>query len=427
MKRAFEILFDRFENNIMIFVLINLTVGILFFTLCHYFPYFADDYHFRLIIGTEDRVRTVKDAVISSWAAYNNKYGRMIPAFLISVMQLSPKTLYNFVNSIFFLLLANLVHKHALRGKFSNSYLILIYLGFWFCLNSFGLTVLWMSCSIEYMWASALALLFLTPYNKSVNVPEKTILPNEKPCSIIFSAIFLFLGLIICSFNEIVGIGTCAFIFAILSIKLFSKYISKMQVKISGWEITGFIGAVMGSAFVSFPPSNFNRMAAANAILPEQPIFVLEIIYRFLRTTYYSCSSLWPLIMLFLLLALIYREENKALPLKQFVSTITTSTYYFFSVLASIYIFVFSKGFSTRFLVFPIAMLLIAAGIIYSRLNLGSLGKKLITIVVFFVITFAALQYVTGLYQMRDPDTVLDARTVYTRKTSDPWWELRQN
>ena len=406
----FGVSFNRFENSFLIYILINMIIGVMFFIITHYTPFFEDDLTFSKIWGTDETAKTVKDAAMSSWLVYNDWSGRMIPVFLNCVLQLQSKMLYNVVNSVFFLLLVNLIYKHALGEKRSNIYLCVIYLGFWFCLQNFGSTVIWMSASIEYMWSSALVLLFLLPYNRSLRNFEHEKELFGKPFSIMFPVVFCIFGAIVCSFSEIVGITVCVFILLVLSVRVLPRYISRSKVKkYSLWEITGFIGAIIGSAFVTFAPGSFNRLHIISSIVPDQPNIILEIGYRITRTTYYMCVNMWPLFMLFLIFLLICRfsDESRMLSFRQFISKHIIFGYYLLASLSGVLIFIFAKGYSNRFLVISVAMLLIAIGIVYARLELSVLGKSLATVTLLFTIAFASLQYVTGaLLIIRDSDLV---------------------
>jgi hypothetical protein len=130
---------------------------------------------------------------------------------------------------------------------------------------------------------------------------------------------------------------------------------------------------------------------------------------------------MFPLFMILAIFLLIYRfsEDHKDLPVKRFITENISAVCYLFATFASVYVFIFSKGYSKRFLVIAISMLLISIGITYSRISLNALGKSIVAVALIFGIAYAGLQYATGLLLIRNPDQVLDIRTVYTSGTND--------
>lgn len=422
-KNTLDLLLDSFESDMRIFIIINIVACLLFFTLNCYTPFFGDDIWHFTNASTGENIKAINEAAAESWRMYIEWTGRLIPMLLIRLLQLSPKALFNVLNTIIFCLMVNLIHKHAMGKSRSNSFFLLTLLGFWFCLENFGGTVLWASASIENMWASALVLLFLLPYNDLIRKHNSGEISSEKH-SALFSVAFCIFGAIACSFTELNGITACAFILAIFLwriINIFTASTLSLN-KTSLWEITGFIGAVIGSVFVTFSPGQFVRLASVLQSKANQANIVLELGYRFLRTTFYFCENMIPLLFLFFIFLMICRlsDSNKELSLKQFLVLQNTAVCYLFAVFSSIYVWVLSKAYSTRFMTITVSMLLIAVGVMYAKSKLTVLSKGIVVIALLFAVLLASLQYLTVLYQMHNEDRIPVLRTKYTTSIYNP-------
>lgn len=169
-------------------VLILSCVFIGIFVLNHYTGYTSDDYRYHYyyegFMPISDTPREIADPVdlitsqISHWRLWN---GRIVAHTLVQIFMQFPKTIFNFFNSLAFVALGCIIYSIILKITNKKDWqpleLIGVFLGMWFVLPQFGLSVLWLSGSCNYLWCAlfymSLLLLYLHFETHKINLPTQ--------------------------------------------------------------------------------------------------------------------------------------------------------------------------------------------------------------------------------------------------------------
>lgn len=145
-----------------------LCIGIIFLYLVYLTavcPYITDDYHFKFVwqdfepCSVDRRVSSFSDIVLSMRNYYKMSGGRVLCHFVVYLLMLADKCLFNILNAAVFVLFGILVYKLALSKseQMNLTSLPVIFLLLFF-LPSFGDDVLWLSGAVNYLWSTTLIL-----------------------------------------------------------------------------------------------------------------------------------------------------------------------------------------------------------------------------------------------------------------------------
>ncbi|MBQ5823988.1 MAG: hypothetical protein IIW48_04195 [Clostridia bacterium] len=205
---------------------------------------FIEDADSAEVINTGDRVESVSDIITSMKAHYNTVNGRIVLHFIVQLMLLWGKPVFNVFNSVFMVLLVALMYLHC-KGKNkrqSAPLFLMIAFAVWSFVPSASLTVFWLDGSINYLWGSVFRLIALLPYRyyyDSGKLPCQALLfvPIQLMCAVAGSA----------NENMSAAFIGVAFLFVIL-------YRIKGH-KIPVWSVTGIVVAVAGYLFMMLAPA----------------------------------------------------------------------------------------------------------------------------------------------------------------------------
>ena len=220
----------------------------------------ADDYAYNFIFLDEgidengtfvtgERLSGVRDIVQSMKAHYNTINGRVVVHFVVQLMMLIGKPVFNVINSLMFVALIMLIYLHCKgRAKQHNATLfIMLALAVWSFAPGLGVTVFWLDGSVNYMWGSVIRLAVLLPFRFYYDSAEcgKTL-----PMTLFMTIASFFAG----ATNENTSaafIGLCVLFMLLYKLKGY---------KLPVWGFTSIISAVCGYAFMIFAPATFIRM-----------------------------------------------------------------------------------------------------------------------------------------------------------------------
>ncbi len=126
------------------------------------FPYLSDDWHFFFTWvdfypnGTEHRVTSFSDILLSMGNYYRISGGRVLCHFAAYCLLCADKWLFNVLNAAIFTALVFLLYRILKRtDERTSPYLLpLIALSLFCFLPSFGDNVLWLSGAVNYLWPS---------------------------------------------------------------------------------------------------------------------------------------------------------------------------------------------------------------------------------------------------------------------------------
>ena len=149
-------------------LLILAVLALLMYTLNTWMPLHRDDYEYSLIWNTNQHLASLQDVFTSLHRHYLLHGGRMFSYFLLDVLLILGKPLFDIINTLVFAGLVVLIYFHARRSlEFGGEPAILGITAAlaWLCFPHFGEVVVWMDGAITYLWTGFTAALFLLPYN----------------------------------------------------------------------------------------------------------------------------------------------------------------------------------------------------------------------------------------------------------------------
>lgn len=155
-----------------IYILGILFITAVIFAILNYFtPLLQDDFALLFKYGprgivrpTEVRVKNIADIFESQYYFYQTVNGRFFTHFLVQLMLLLGKNIFNLFNLIVFLSLILLICNYAtkiVRHKKHVLLFLFVIFSVWFFSPFFGQTMLWETGSVNYLWSCCLVVLYL--------------------------------------------------------------------------------------------------------------------------------------------------------------------------------------------------------------------------------------------------------------------------
>lgn len=274
-----------------------LTAFLLMFILNIFTPYAADDFGYHFIIEEDgswgDRVESFADVVVSMKNHYNQINGRIILHGILQYVLMYGKTVFDVLNSAMFAALALLVYKHCKgTSKKSSPLLFLaILIMLWAFLPSSGMTTLWASGSVNYMWSSVIRLSVLLPFRLWADKGRFKI-----PAALM-AVIMVLLSAVAGATNEnssAAFIGMCALFIIVYKIR---------KIKIPVWAFTSLAGSLAGFVFMITAPGNFSRVDSFTSVKAS-------LLFRLFNIPAHFIIYLFAPICVFAVFYLIQRKLN---------------------------------------------------------------------------------------------------------------------
>lgn len=330
-------------------------VFILIYVLNAQAVYSSDDYmyHFFWESGmpgeTVRPIESFPDLLRSLWNHYCGFNGRIVSHFFVMLFMKYDKWVFNLCNSAMYLFVGALLLMHIeyriSRWKVRD--LAAVYLGMWMFFPHFGLSVLWLSGACNYLWMSALGLIFLLPYRKFADEN------HVETDTWILRLIMIPIGLLAGCTNE--NSGGAAILLAVLFIAC-GIYQKK---KIPVFGVTGIVSACMGLGILLAAPSSMGRMEADAFALRDYLKRLREIVG-------FSYHYVLPLLILLLILIWILRKEYKKEEWKRYL---LVPGCYCAAGAASVLVLILSPVISGKSWIFADCYLIISAGILAMALR----------------------------------------------------------
>ena len=310
----------------------------------------GDDFIYTYFFTTYEDINSISDIIESQKMHYNEWGGRIIVHTVLQALLQLPDIVIDGLNSLIFVVLIVLIYYHVkARGRHSLSLFWLIFFFTWLLQPAFGDTVLWITGSLNYLWATVMVLAFLLPYRFYRGRRPKGAM------NILLCAISLFCGIIAGWTNE----NTVAGLIVMVMSFLFYYRISGMKLPL--WGILGLVGVVCGYACMILAPGNFMRAQAEGAELS-----LLKMVYTSVMATFSLFDYLG---VVFLVAAILYVLFIKYSPSnKKNLSLIILV--YLFGVLSAIYCMVFSPSyFAPRSWFGVISLAIIVFGVVFYHVD----------------------------------------------------------
>lgn len=258
----------KYFSKIPFYQITLLFLGVLFFILNYYTPFQHDDYAYAfnydensaIVRPTNIPISDISDIFTSQYWHYLCVNGRFFTHIIVQLFcGLLGKAIFNIISSIVFICGIHLIVKYINCNYVNKSILAIIVFS---CLISFipdfGLTFLWLSGSVNYMWASFATLFIIILFNRTLS------LSKDRPKY--YSFLFLS-GLFLCWMQESIsiGLGCVAFLYLI-------RY---KRHKLNKSTLILILGIVSGTALLILTPANFMRIGNDEVISKDLTIIQL--------------------------------------------------------------------------------------------------------------------------------------------------------
>lgn len=170
----------KIKNGEIIYISICLIVFISIFVLNQKTIYTGDDYMYRFFFiksrpqETTQVLEGLSKLPQSLWNHYQNWNARIVAHAFVQFFMLFDKLVFNICNSLVYLSVGFLLlfHIEPDLKKWHPGWLAIIYISTWFFFPHFGLSVLWLSGSCNYLWMCTIQLWFLLYYKRYTDYPE---------------------------------------------------------------------------------------------------------------------------------------------------------------------------------------------------------------------------------------------------------------
>ena len=385
LKEIINNLIRRIKNNKKIVFITSVCLVFLLILILNFLtPLLADDFSYSFGIGGA-RIKSINDIYkfqIEHWLTWG---GRSVVHSIAQLLLMFPKYVFNFLNSIVYILLTLLIYKHIVGCEkvCRPDLYIFINILIWFTLPAFGQDILWLLGACNYLWGTTILLAFLLPIRLNID--------TKKGNNNIFLIIIMFmLGILAGWTNE----NNAAALLVL--IVLFAAYKVYFKEKLSAWHISGFLGSLIGFIIMIIAPGN--KVRSSEYI--NNYGFLHTIYSRFIKYTNNFIDYLLPAIVILIIISVVAyyfgTHKNKNL--------IRTSTY-FIGTLAAVYSMLLSPTFPDRSWMGPICFLIIAIGNAYICLNVK---EKFISTSIIILIPICILSFLLSYYS-----TLIDSRNVY--------------
>ncbi len=398
-----------FIQSKFIFTLINVIWFVIMFILNKMTIYQGDDYCYTDIWGVGINSNFFENVFVKEYVHYNMQTGRYVVHSLDRIFFLFNKDVFNVVNSLVFVAMALLIYWFIIgKGNRNNIILMLIYPCLWIIAPTVGGEYLWQTGSFNYLWAPLISLSLYAFYFRLVT---RDTVPTYKTWQKwIYAVLALLYGVICGNTAEIPG---GILIVGIIGIWFYQLKIKKIH--IYAWEITGFIGTIIGYIILMLSPGNHNRVVQANNEMMHGNI-VIEYGYRLIRETYYMMINMWWLWAAFFVLLIISKSDKKW---KEIFEDLYMPLLFGLLAFGGIYIMTFTIGYSFRVIVTPGIMLICATGMLLKKYN-GVLYTRCMLCLTAFVMIHVFIQIAfggAGLY-VNEKGTI-NIRTEYIKSIDD--------
>lgn len=196
------------------------------------------------VINTGDRVENIGDIITSMKAHYKTVNGRLVLHFIVQLMLLWGKPVFNVFNSAMIVLLAVLLYLHCKGTNKRQSAPLFLFCTFavWTFAPALSYTVWWLDGSINYLWGSVFRLLALLPFRMYYDTGK---LPRQ---SLLFLPILLMCA-VAGSANENMSAAFIGVAFLFVVLYRIKGY------RIPVWSVLGIAVAVAGYLFMMLAPA----------------------------------------------------------------------------------------------------------------------------------------------------------------------------
>lgn len=204
-------------------------------------PLMSDD-----LLFDKSLYHSVGDIFYQEYLQYFHWTGRSVLQICLKCASLMPKSFFNILNSMMFVVLSLLIYANISGKKKKDCYLYMtIQLFLWFGIVDFGQTILWLGGACNYLWGMVIILSFITLFRIFLNSEGQV--SNWKLVGMFFLSILAGWG------NENTSGGAILIVLLLWIDKYLENRIWNKKV------LVGIVGACIGYAFLVLSPSNRGR------------------------------------------------------------------------------------------------------------------------------------------------------------------------
>ena len=291
------------RKNEIIASLILISIFLIVFFINAMTPVWSDDWAFYVGYQKE-RIRSLAQVFSSINYLYFNVNGRSVANFFTVLFALLGKNIFNFFNTLVFILFTVEIYYFAIAGKKIKPVGIMaVFLLLWFLLPVPNQTLFWMAGS-AYLWMMTLCLAFLLPFY-NLMMRGKNVIPDN------FMGIagMFFLGLLAGDSQEL----TAPVVSLIMCIIIGLFFLWKKRAPL--WCYGGALGAFIGSMIQFSSPGNDIRFDNMLSVYGKNTFDLLPKAENILRNIYNHQIILWEMVgftvLLYIINKLYFKSEKK--------------------------------------------------------------------------------------------------------------------
>lgn len=303
---------ETIRNNKKILVLISAYV--IMVVLNFLTPLIADDIEYMY------KTSSFSSILHDEYTQYMTWTGRSVVHIIARLFLLMPKTVFNLVNPLIYVLLTLLIYKMTTKDNttFYSFKYFLINVFLWLFVPAFGQTILWETGAANYLWGGIIVVSFLFLYHRYYEKEQEL---SFNP--IVNSILLLILGILAGWCNE----NTSGGMILIVLGYLYFYYQKKKPLRL--WMFTGLLGAIFGLFMMVTAPGNAVRatyFARSQWSLPRK---LYSGVFSITKTLYENSLALFVLMAVLIVLGIFFSKHKEWLRL---------SYIYLFAGIATIYV-----------------------------------------------------------------------------------------
>lgn len=222
-------------------------IAVVMFLLNFFTPLFCDDWHYVFSFGTQTRIQSIQDVIVSQWHHYFGFNGRFVVHCFVQLFDgILGKGVFNVINALMFALLLCAMARLAVRKRYEYYYPVisLAFILLFFLIPGFKYEFLWLSGSCNYLWV-AVALSFFIYLLEA----DDERFPSWSPLPL------LLFGVVCGWSNEAFVIGLAAAYFV---------YYCKHRKTIGRPKKLLLLGFFIGVVLLTISPGSLRRAVSAN-------------------------------------------------------------------------------------------------------------------------------------------------------------------
>lgn len=326
-------------------------------------PYFANDFRYLKIQGTEEFVSSISDIFISQYHHYFEWGGRTVAHIIAQYLLYVGKPVSAVIQACCYLVLILFIYYNAYGIKptlrLSFKPIIIITLLLFLQLRMYGEVVFNIVSSANYLYTTTIILIFLLPYRISM---RRTV----ELTPYILCPLMAILGLLSGWSNE----NTAAALATFLGLYLLFNF---KKGKLTTWQVVGYVFFLIGFALLIFAPGNQARLDS----MEDKGFDYIE--HTFGAIHIFAESLLTNGLIILAMMYVLFKIHIKYLQYLS-ISTYYSSMWFFLAGFFSLFLMIFSPNFPARattpFTVFSIVALVGFAHLAFAK-NHYVINKKI--------------------------------------------------